>query len=392
MHHLDIVEKSLTNVIHGKRLNTLKQMVSSAFVAESLTVTQLGRALSSSSSEKNNIKKADRFLSNDKIHTEYPLICNKLCSYLIATGSSPYVLVDWTKMPHKNFQVLRASLAGTGRAITLYEEIHAEKYLASPKVHKQFLLSLKRILPDCNPIIVTDAGFSVPWFKAVLANNWNYIGRVRGNRYYCPAPNMWFKFADLKDIATKTPRYLGEVLFTKKHAFNTNLYVVKKTPLGRHALNKAGTIRKDSNSKSKSRAAIEPWCLVTSLKNTSNTPAIVTKIYQTRMQIEESIRDLKSTKFGFGFEHMMSYKPKRILILLLIGMVATFIAYITGLVAENEKLHYQFQANSIKHRRVLSLVYLGRRIIKQRLLSKEHLVHIEQKFNAITNTLQLETV
>ncbi len=121
-------------------------------------------------------------------------------------------------------------------------------------------------------------------------------------------------------------------------------------------------------------------------------PKKVTKIYQTRMQIEESIRDLQSSKFGFGFEHMMSYKPKRILILLLIATIAAFIAYITGLVAEKEKLHYQFQANTIKHRRVLSLVYLGKRIIKQRLLSKEHFVQVEQKFNSITNTLQLGTV
>ncbi len=58
MHHLDIIDKSLTNIIHAKRLNTLKQMVNSAFVSESLTVTQLGRALSPNSSEKKQYKKS----------------------------------------------------------------------------------------------------------------------------------------------------------------------------------------------------------------------------------------------------------------------------------------------------------------------------------------------
>lgn len=366
MHHIAIVQKTLSPVIHTKRLNCLSEVVSSAFVAESLTVTQLGRALPNSFTEKNGIKKADRLLSNTKLHDEYPIICNRLCTSLIADHSVPWVLVDWTKMPHKNFHVIRASLVADGRAITLYEEIHDEKKLGSPKVHKKFLQELKRILPQtCNPIIVTDAGFGVSWFKSVLKQSWNYASRVRGNSYYSKYPDMWLKCSNLKDMATKTPKYIGAISLTKKHSFQTNLYTMKDTPKGRHSLNKAGKIRKDSNSKSKSRAAIEPLAIVTSLTHSSTMANKVIKIYQTRMQIEEAIRDLKSTKYGFGFEHMLSYKPKRILMLLLIAMIAALIAYITGLIAEDKNLQYQFQANTIKNRRVLSLFYLGRRIIKK---------------------------
>ena len=366
MHHLAIVQKTLSPVIHTKRLNCLSEVVNSAFLAESLTVTQLGRALSNSLTEKNGIKKADRLLSNTKLHDEYPMICNRLCSSLIADHSSPWVLIDWTKMPHKNFQVIRASLVAKGRAITLYEEIHDEKKLGSPKVHKKFLQELKKILPlSCNPIIVTDAGFGVSWFKAVLKQNWNYVGRVRGNSYYSKCSDMWLKCSDLRDIATKTPKYIGKIDLTKKHSFHTNLYTMKAPPKGRHSFNKAGKIRKDSNSKGKSRAAIEPLAIVTSLTHNSTMANKVIKIYQTRMQIEEAIRDLKSTKYGFGFEHMLSYKPKRILMLLLIAMISALIAYITGLIAESRNLQYQFQANTIKNTRVLSLFYLGRRIIKK---------------------------
>jgi len=392
MHHLRIVEQSLSNVIPAKRLTTLKHMVGSAFKAKSLTVTQLGRALPSSGTEKNNIKRADRFLSNDRIHDEYPSICHKLCSWLMSSTSSPYILVDWTKMPHKNFHVLRASLAATGRAITLYEEVHDEKYLGSPKVHKLFLLTLKKILPKhCHPIIVTDAGFSVSWFKAVLKNNWDYIGRIRGHRYYSKTPGLWQKFSDLKDIATPSPQYIGEISFTKKHLFSTYLYVVKNLPRGRHAFNQSGKTRKDSNSKSKSKAATEPLSLVTSLKYNSNRANKVVKIYHTRMQIEEGIRDLKSTKYGFGFEHMMSYKPKRILILLLIAMIAAFIAYVVGYFAEKNNLHYHFQANSIKYRRVLSLVYLGKRMISQQFQRcKDN--YLDCTPNYMLGTLRLENV
>ncbi len=109
------------------------------------------------------------------------------------------------------------------------------------------------------------------------------------------------------------------------------------------------------------------------------------------MQIEEGIRDLKSTKYGFGFEHMMSYKPQRILILLLIAQIAAFIAYVIGMLAENNNLHFRFQANSIKHRRVLSLFYLGRRIIKKLFLTKQSL-KLQNFSNLITQFTLLENL
>ena len=382
MHHLAIVQKSLSNVIHSKRLETLQQMVNSAFMAQSLTVTQLGRALPSTS-EKNGIKKADRFLSNEKIHAEYPLISQRLISYLIPCNSSPWIIVDWSKMPHKDFHVLRASYAASGRSITLYEEVHEAKYLGSQKAHNQFVTTLHKLLPDsCNPIIITDAGFGVPWFKLILKQGWNYIGRVRGNKYYSKLPDIWLKCQGLKDIAVPSPKFIGAVKLTKKHLFKTNLYVIKHSSKGRHALNKAGNIRRDSTSKSKSKAATEPLVIVTSLKHKTTMPKKVIKIYQTRMTIEEGFRDLKSSKYGFGFEHTLSYKPKRILILLLIAMIASFIAYIIGMIAESKNIHYQFQANTIKHKRVLSLFYLGRRIIKKQIQQQLPLV-LKHNFNKI---------
>jgi hypothetical protein len=376
MHQLSIIEKPLSKVIHGKRLNVLKEMVCATFKAEFLTVTQLGRAMSNTC-EKNGIKKSDRFLSNSKLQDDYPIICTQLCTYLISPSSKPWILVDWTKMPNKKFHVLRAALVASGRAITVYEEIHDEKFLGKAKVHNNFLQNLKEILPsNCHPIIVTDAGFAVPWFKAVLRQHWDYVGRVRGNSYYSKDNILWQKIAGLTDIATPTAKYIGNVSLTKTHAFKTNLYTTKSKSKGRHALTKSGNIRKDSTSKSKAKAAREPWCIVTSMPHTNNMPNKIIKIYQSRMQIEEGIRDLKSSKYGFGFEHMLSYKPNRILILLLLAQIAAFIAYFTGMIAEANNIQYLFQANSIKHRRVLSLCYLGKRIIKKKLLLKK-MIHAD---------------
>ncbi|MBN9227352.1 MULTISPECIES: hypothetical protein [Legionella] len=64
----------------------------------------------------------------------------------------------------------------------------------------------------------------------------------------------------------------------------------------------------------------------------------------------------------------------------MLAALAGLIAWLTGAAAEQLKLHYDFQANSYKHRRVLSFFYLGCQIIRKKinldinweLIFKEH--------------------
>jgi len=92
---------------------------------------------------------------------------------------------------------------------------------------------------------------------------------------------------------------------------------------------------------------------------------IAVRLYRKRMQIEESFRDLKSSRYGFSFEHSNCRKAERIEIFLLIAMLACLIAYLTGVAAEAKNLHHHFQVNTIK-RRVLSYFFLGCRIIEKK--------------------------
>jgi len=89
----------------------------------------------------------------------------------------------------------------------------------------------------------------------------------------------------------------------------------------------------------------------------------IVKIYARRMQIEEGFRDLKSTKYGFGFEHVNTSHIYRLNVFFLIAMLAAFLAWVIGWIAEKSNLQAQYQANSIKKSRVLSLFYLGYRVI-----------------------------
>ncbi|MGD4910011.1 transposase, partial [Xanthomonas citri pv. citri] len=52
---------------------------------------------------------------------------------------------------------------------------------------KRFLHQLRRMIPDdVRPILVTDAGFRTPWFRAVSAMGWEWVGRLRGRTQVKP--------------------------------------------------------------------------------------------------------------------------------------------------------------------------------------------------------------
>lgn len=111
----------------------------------------------------------------------------------------------------------------------------------------------------------------------------------------------------------------------------------------------------------------------------------VVKLYRTRMQIEEGFRDLKSPAYGFSFNLAYSRGPHRIEVLLLIAALAGMVAWAVGWLAERRQLHYQFQVNSIKHRRVLSLFYLGCQVIRRKVRVIVSEQSLREVFDAIEN-------
>ena len=77
------------------------------------------------------------------------------------------------------------------RGTSVYEEVHEQKYLANPKVHRRFIHAIQAMLPvGCEPIVMTDAGFHAPWLKMIAALGWQFIGRVRGRNGVCLTDGM----------------------------------------------------------------------------------------------------------------------------------------------------------------------------------------------------------
>ncbi|MDF3054254.1 MAG: transposase family protein [Gammaproteobacteria bacterium] len=368
MHAIQFLHKLLSPVIHSSRVKALTEVVEAAALSKRLTLTSLGRAINKPIYERSGIQKVNRLLANEKLMDDYPNIAAAVSKLLIGHKRHPEIIVDWSKYPNSEDAILRSALSIEGRALTLYEERHPVKKTGNREVQKVFLKHLKRILPDtCKPIVVTDAGFHNDWFKEVLKLDWHYVGRVRGMRRCAREGDRRFIWcSDLFKEASKEAVSLGKVILTKKNSFESHLYIVKKGLYGRKVRTKGGEIKKDKDSKNYGRSQREPWLLASSCMG-ANAAQKVVNIYHRRMTIEEAFRDLKSNRYGLGLENSQTKQEKRRDIFLLIAMLTQLIAWLIGLVGEKQKRHYQFQSNSIKHRRVISLFYLGCQMIKRKI-------------------------
>ncbi|OEO25960.1 hypothetical protein AX279_11100 [Pseudomonas sp. J237] len=102
-----------------------------------------------------------------------------------------------------NLFLRRAAAPLAGRSFTLYEQVHDRE--GCPKRQQQLLKTLACLLPgNCRPILVTDAGFRRPWFQAVEAQGWHYVGWVRNRDLYRTAEGVWAPIKQLYEQASTT--------------------------------------------------------------------------------------------------------------------------------------------------------------------------------------------
>ena len=105
-----------------------------------------------------------------------------------------------------------------------------------------------------------------------------------------------------------------------------------------------------------------PWLLATSLRHHRGAGTRIKRIYAQRMRIEETIRDLKSHRFGFALRYARTRCPERIEALLLVAALASFVLWLLGLAACGRRWARHFQANTEQPRTVLSMVFLGQEL------------------------------
>lgn len=351
--------------IHLKRFAAMMAVVGGIVEGRRLTVTAIGRVLSGRAHAKHNIKRVDRLLSNRRMWSDRWLCFRDIVQFAVGDCPRPVILLDWTKVAD-DFHALVAAVPIGGRALTIYQEVHPEKKLSNRKVQIAFLRRLRDVLPpDCRPIIVTDAGFQGPFFRAVQGMGWDFVGRVRGRARMRPsAGGAWKKVVQLYATATKAPRDLGEFCLYKRTTRVTARLVLaskqrrpKKHPWSSRSSGRGG-VRPATIAGGK-----EPWLLATSL--TAEPADRIVAIYATRMQIEETFRDVKNHRFGWSLRDVRGYHAERLTLLLLLAALATLAVTLVGLAAAAAGRHRRYQANTVKTR-TLSHFVLGCAILARR--------------------------
>ena len=222
--------------IHAKRRGCIAKVAEAGRIG-GLGVVKMGRCLDTKTSIRHRIKCCDRLLSNRHLPAERLTIFRALDEAVLAGHRHIAISVDWSNLvPDGSLHLLRAAVTVKGRALVLYEEVHAECDLGSPKVHRRFLETLCSLLPDqCQPILVTDAGFRATWFKLATRMHISWIGRIRNRDMVCAeGSGQWDGCKTWYAGATAKPRCLGRFEYARSNATPCQLVLYKKAPQGRH--------------------------------------------------------------------------------------------------------------------------------------------------------------
>jgi Transposase DDE domain len=369
MHAERILQKCLAGAletIHAARVKVLLAAVCALLLGRRLVLMDLARAWPGAQRVRAPLKRLDRLLSNVHLDGERSDLYAAMGRWLLK-GPQPVIIVDWSSLDGRDrFHVLRAGIPVEGRTLTLLEEVHRSKDLGKVKVERAFLKALKTLVPpDMTPIIVTDAGFRTPWFRAVRKLGWDYIGRVRGKVTVRLAKEQpWEKLKGLLDWARLEPTSFANVEIAKSDPWPCRLVLARRRGKGRKLLTKHGTPSRAGRSVKAQRRASEPCLLATSLTRTAKQ---IVALYATRMQIEESFRDLKCERFGAGFELSLTRTQSRIAILLLLHALASFVAYLVAC-SLPERLAAVVHGGVVGTRRYYSRIWLGwQALLKPRL-------------------------
>lgn len=373
MRATEVLQKCLRGALgsmHALRSRVLLRAVEAMIHGNRLTLIDLARSWPGAERVRAPLKALDRLLGNRHLHREREGIYKTMTRWLVR-GEHPIIVIDWSDLKEdRSWYLLRAAIPVGGRSLPILDMVFPGGKQGSPKAEKQFLQRLAHVLPDdVQPILVTDAGFRGPWFRAVEAMGWQWLGRLRNTTYLKPLevpdePGEWVTCKAMYALATGGPRDFGTMEVARSNPLTARVVLHAKPPKGRKHHNRQGAPARNSNSRKNAQRESEPWLLVASPSLMLNARQLVT-LYGRRMQIELSFRDLKSHRYGQGFEDSLTRKGARIEMLLLLSAMAAFATWLVGMACESCGID-AWLAPFRSRRRLYSVMRLGREALVRR--------------------------
>lgn len=341
-------------------------MIDAIWEGERLSVTGIGRVLLGRAKVKYKIKQVSRLIGNPTLHTRFNDLFAAIAAMLI-TSPRPVLLVDWTDHDVHNYALV-VSIPHDGRSIPIYVEVHPIADYAKAHVESAFLHTLKeKILPKgCRPILVSDAGFRLPWFRQVTALGWNYVGRLLGNiclQSQEARSEVWLHRSVFDTYRWTRPTELGTFLCAKGERMPARLVGVFYREQ-RHPSQARGKSKTGRHGTKYRKQADKPWLLVTNIDAKDIDAAGIVQLYALRMEIEEMFRDDKNRDTGVGLDASDSRDPNRLRALRWLGALNTILTHIVGRIGESLGVDRNYHTSTTTERRILSLPMLGRLMLR----------------------------
>lgn len=325
--------------MHAGRTRVLLLAVQALMAGRRLVLMDLARQWPAAQRVRAPLKALDRLLSNHHLHRERERIYAGMARWLLRSPQ-PIIVIDWSNLKaDRSWHLLRAVVPVGGRGLPILDMVFADGQQNTPKAEQLFLQRLKAIVPEgIKPIVVTDAGFRGPWFRAVQALGWYWLGRLRHTTYVKPAqapdhPDQWLPCKTLHAQASAIPREMALMDTARSRPWVCHVALLFKPAKGRSAKTLQGAPKRSAHSKKNAAREREPWIIVAS-PDLPLSAKQMTQLYARRMQIELSFRDLKSHQYGQGFEDSLTRKGPRIEVLLLVQTLAAFASWLVGLACQ----------------------------------------------------------
>ncbi len=293
---------SVTNSLRLSQSKTLAALVSSALVVGRISLANLGRRLSASTSVKHRIKRVWRFTSNRRVEVGTAMegvvaqLLRRLSRRRKNGCSRPLMInLDWTDI--RGFKTLMAAADIRGRSIPLLWASYPKWrfFKSQNNLEEGLLRRLKTMLPEgTRVILLADRGFGRTELARLCQQlGFSYLIRIHPG------------------VEVRSPRYTGNLLD----------YPVKKGIA--HLLRDVQYRQQDPVrqnvvihwKKGLPKKRDECWFLMTDLDHPA---AKLSELYGQRMTIEELFRDGKNRRNGWSLRDIQLKTADRIDRLLLI--------------------------------------------------------------------------
>ena len=353
--------------IHAKRLQAVMDVATAIQQSQQLSISAIGRYLKSDTQLKHRIKKVDRLVGNKHLYSELGSIYMGLSQYVfkyIAQDKLSPIVIDLCYLKdNQDIQMLSAEVATQGRTLPLYRDVFEKGELKGRE--KEFIAKLFVCLPEGRDVlIIMDAAFGDNWFEAIESQKWYWLVRARSGKYIKLSDGaQWQEASELFNPIGPRAKCYEEAYITKNQPRACRVITKKGSTLSKRK--KPAKLPRNYNAANGNyqRLAKEPWILATNLPKNYTTTQVL-NAYKKRMQIEESFRDIKNTRYGLGGRQIETRCIYRWGTFMLLAAIAQITLWIIGVIGHSQGFQRVFQSNTVKDKKVFSYFYLGQLIVE----------------------------